>query len=133
LYGQVEDAIEYASAGGTPYLPEQILAIAYKLVAQTKAMPEACKEWRRQVATTKIWAQFQSDFAIAYKEMCDDRQEAEIAGYGGANAAMIQGTEEALANLAAATISDCMAVDTLTATNAKLTSDLIDAKVRIDE
>ena len=89
---------------GTPYSPEQILANAYKLVAQTKAMPEACKEWRRRATMTKTWAQFQTDFAIVYKEMCDDRQEAENAGYGGANAAMIQGAEEALANLVAATI-----------------------------
>ena len=111
LYDQIEDAIEYASAGGTPYSAEQILAIVYKLVAQTKAMPEACKEWRRRSPpTTKTWAQFQTDFAIAYKEMCDDRQEAEVAGYGGANAAMIQGAEEALANLVLATISDHMAV-----------------------
>merc|ERR1740124_568484 len=36
LYNQVEDAIKYVVSGGTPYSPEQVLAIAYNMIAQRK-------------------------------------------------------------------------------------------------
>ena len=76
----------------------------------------------------KTWQQFQVDFAISYKEMINNQTEAENLGYGGANAAV---AEEALANLAAATVSDRTAVATLTTTNATLSSELANANAKI--
>ena len=48
--------------------------------------------------------------------MCKDQLEANELGYGGANAAAIQGSEEVLTNLAAGTVSDRAAVNNLTTT-----------------
>jgi hypothetical protein len=128
LFDQIDGGMEYAAAAGTPYTTEQVLKIAYNLVARTKMFKDECKIWRTQTANYKTWAQFQVDFAISYKEMHDNQTEAENLGYGGANAAV---AEEALANLAAATVSDRTAVAMLTNTNATLSTELANANAKI--
>ena len=45
MYDQVEGAIGYAVASGTPYSPEQVISVAHKLIDQTKALPDTYKEW----------------------------------------------------------------------------------------
>jgi len=43
--------------------------------------------------------------------MCNNQVEADKLGYCGANEAVIQGSEEALANLAAVSVSNCTVKD----------------------
>merc|ERR1740124_1533880 len=123
LYNQVEDAIKYVASGGTPYSPEQVLAIAYNMIAQTKALPRVCKEWRRQNIIYKTRLQFQINFSLAHKVMCNNQLESDELVYGGANAAAIQGAEKALENLAAVT--------TLTTTNTRILQELDTIRVQI--
>jgi len=89
------------------------------------------QKWRRQTVIYKTWAQFQVDFNLAHKETCNDQLEADEFGYGGSDAAAIQGVEEVLANSAAATVSNRAAVLTLMMTNARLSQELANARVQI--
>ena len=43
LTDQIENAVEYASAGQTPYTPEQVVAVAYQLVFKTGLFLDNCK------------------------------------------------------------------------------------------
>ena len=47
LIDQVENAIDYASAGDTPYTPAQDVGIDFQLVFQTGIFNDDCKLWRR--------------------------------------------------------------------------------------
>jgi hypothetical protein len=49
-FKQIEDAMEYAAAGKTPYTPEQIVTIAYQGIFRTGIFPDDCKLWNRQTA-----------------------------------------------------------------------------------
>ena len=43
LIDQVENAVDYASAGDTPYTPAQVVGIAFQLVFQTSLFNYDCK------------------------------------------------------------------------------------------
>jgi hypothetical protein len=126
LYKQIEDSIEFAAAGQTPYSPEQVLSIAYQLVFRTGIFVDDCKLWKRQAAAYKTWPQFKIDFAIAYQEYSEAFETTPRAA--GFSAQEIPGyhedTIDAIANLATATAADRTAVANLTGTNALLTKDL---------
>jgi hypothetical protein len=68
LYKQIEDAIDFAAAGPTPYSTQQVLSIAFQLVFRTGIFADDCKIWKRQTTAYKTWPQFKLDFAIAYQE-----------------------------------------------------------------
>lgn len=46
LFQQIEDAIEFASAGQAPYSPQQVLNIAYQLIFRTGLFADDCKVWK---------------------------------------------------------------------------------------
>jgi hypothetical protein len=48
LSSQLEDAMDYADAGGNPYTAAQVVTNAYSIMFSTGLFPEACREWRRQ-------------------------------------------------------------------------------------
>jgi hypothetical protein len=50
---QIEDAIEFAAAGQTPYSPEQLLNIAYQLIFCTGIFSDDCKIWKCQTTAYK--------------------------------------------------------------------------------
>ena len=43
LIDQVENAVDYASAGDTPYYPAQVVGIAFQLALQTGLFNNDCK------------------------------------------------------------------------------------------
>jgi len=63
--------------------------------------------------------------------MCNNQVEADKLGYCGANEAVIQGSEEALANLAAVSVSNCTVVTTLTTTNVRISKELANTRIQI--
>ena len=67
LIGQVENAVDYASAGDTPYTPAQVVGIAFQLMFQTGIFNDDCKLWRRQPADVKTWTRFMEFFATAHQ------------------------------------------------------------------
>jgi hypothetical protein len=127
LYAQIEDAIDLASAGRTPYSTEQVVANAYSLVFNTGMFPDACREWRRRPAADQTWDHFKTAFAEAHANLCLSQQTTQGAGFHSANNAMdsfVTETADAFANLATATASDRQFMADLAETNKALTKQL---------
>ena len=66
LINQVENAVDYASTGDTPYAPAQVFRIPFQLVFQTGLFNDNSKLWRRQPADVKTWTHFKEFFATAH-------------------------------------------------------------------
>ena len=116
LFDQIEDAIDFAAAGNTPFTNEQIVNSAYNLVFDTGMFTDECKEWRKKEATNKTWAEFKRKFTEAHQDLQESQATARSTGYAGYANAVTQETEalEALAQLANATTVDCATITTLT-------------------
>ena len=127
LYAQIEDAMDLAAAGRTPYTPAQVVANAYSLVFSTGMFPEACREWRRRPGADQTWEHFKTSFAEAHADLRLSQQTTQGAGFHSANNAMdsfVNDTADAFANLATATASDRQLMADLAATNKALTKQL---------
>jgi hypothetical protein len=44
LLKQIEDGVRYANAGAQPYMEAQYVNIAFLLILNTSAIPDACRE-----------------------------------------------------------------------------------------
>jgi hypothetical protein len=126
FYKQIEDAMEFADAGQTPYTPAQILSIAYQGVFRTGIFADDCKIWKRRAAGYKTWEQFKADFRVSYTEYSEALDVApRAAGFHAEDyPSPHDSTVDAIANLATATAADRTAVANLTATNAAMTLSL---------
>ena len=120
---QLEDAQDYADAGGNPYTAEQILANAYSIMFRTGMFNETCREWRRADAAAQTWQNFKTQFALAHSDLADLRATTQSAGFQQANNAMeafATETADAFANLAMAATADRDLLRSLQATNQTL-------------
>jgi hypothetical protein len=125
LFDQIENGMDYAAAGLSPYSTEQVINNAFQLLYATGMFIDDCKIWKRRDTDYKTWDQFKTDFALSHREFRDARgTTAGATEYRANNAVYQQDTIEALANLATATSHDRQAVSTLTATNSALTKEL---------
>jgi hypothetical protein len=126
LFQQIQDARDFAVAGGQPYGAAMIVNVAYTLIFNTGLFPDACRAWQSRAIAGKTWAQFKLDFTTAHREFRLTNQTAQQSGFHSANMMIKQGRDEsmqdtvdAIAKLATATASDRGTVATLTTTNAK--------------
>ena len=125
LTDQIENAVEYAAAGQTPYTPEQVVVVAYQLVFQTCLFLDDCNIWRRKDPADKTCTAFNIFFTISQQEWQESQVTTAGASFQTANTAVYQqDTVEAITNLATATDSDRSAVADLTATKRTLTTDI---------
>jgi hypothetical protein len=125
LFDQIENCIDFAAAGLSPYSTEQVTNNAYQLIFATGMFFDDCKIWKRRDAAYKTWDQFKTDFAESHREFRDARgTTAGATNYQANNAVYQDETIEAIANLATATSHDRQAVATLTSTNSALTKEL---------
>jgi hypothetical protein len=138
LFQQVQDARAFAVAGGKPYGAAMIVNVAYTLVFNTGFFPDACCAWQSRAIAGKTWEQFKIYFATAYREFRLTNQTAQQSRSHSANMMIEHGREEtmqdnvdAIAQLATATASNRGTVATLTATNAKLATQLEAARAQI--
>ena len=133
LFEQINDAVEYAAAGKNPYTDAQIESTAYQLVFNTGVFSLECKEWRKQPANTKTWANFIVFFTERHMDWREDQQLTLGQGFSGqANVVSYQqDTVEAIACLATATAADRKAIENLTATNLVLTTELASAQAKL--
>ena len=58
IFHQIEEAIEYATAGKRPYDPLQIISRAYLLILRIGLYPEPCKDLENKIAADKTWVNF---------------------------------------------------------------------------
>jgi hypothetical protein len=131
LFQQIQDPREFAVAGGQQCGDAMIVNVVFTLVFNTGLFPDAYRSWQARVIADKTWLQFKLDFAAADKEFRLTNQTAQQSEFHSANMMIEQGrgdtmqeTVNAIAQLATATASDHGTVATLTATNAKLASQL---------
>jgi hypothetical protein len=126
-FQQIQDARAFAVAGGKPYGAATIVNVAYTLVFNTGLFPDACRAWQSRAISGKMLAQFKLDFATAHSQLCLTNQTAQQSGFHSANVMIeqgheetMQGTVDAIAQVATATASDLRTIATLTTTNSKL-------------
>jgi hypothetical protein len=107
--------------------------IAFLLILNTGATPDACRDWQRRTPMNQTWADFRREFARAQREQRIISSTAIGTGYHTANVA--EHYEQtpapadtdfvtAMANLATATSADRETVATLTRAIATLTDQL---------
>ena len=133
IFDQIEEAQYFASATGQPYTNNQLLTMAYNLVYAIGLFFNNCKAWNRLHANQKTMDNFKMTFQQAQRELCDQQQTAQQAGFQ-ANGLWrlptatyedsLQETAEALANLATATASDRQALQNLTNTVKELSNQI---------
>jgi hypothetical protein len=63
LFKQIEDAVRYANAGAQPYMEAQYVNIAFLLILNTGAIPDACRDWQQRTPMNQPWAEFRREFA----------------------------------------------------------------------
>ena len=125
FFDQIEDTIEFASAGNSPFTPIQVVNIAYNVIVSTGMFQDDYKIWKRKSADQKTWAQFNIDFAIIHSDLVDSSQTARSSGYQANNATSIQHeTVAPITNLTNATQADRESMPSLTATVTTLTTSL---------
>jgi hypothetical protein len=133
LFKQIEDGFRYANAGAQPYMEAQYVNIAFLLILNTGAIPDACRDWQRRTPMNQTWEEFRREFARAQREQRIISSTASGAGYHTANVAEhyehtpVPADAEfatAMANLATATSADRETVAALTRAIATLTDQL---------
>jgi hypothetical protein len=131
IFQQIQDSRAFAVAVGQPYGDAMIVNVAFTLVFNTGLFPDACHACQARAIADKTWMQFKLDFAVAHREFRLNNKTAQQSGFHSANMMIeqghgeaMQGTVDAIYQPATATASDHRTVATLTATNAKLASQL---------
>jgi hypothetical protein len=116
LFKIIEDGVRCANAGMQPYMEAQYVNIAFLLILNTGAIPDACRDWQLRTPVNQAWADFRREFARAQREQRIIASTASGAGYHTANVAEYYeptpmpantGFVTAMANLATATSDDC--------------------------
>ena len=143
LVDQVEDAVEFASAGKSPYTPKQIVTAAYNLIHETGACESCCKDWRSLTALEQNWDHFKRFFSKANRDIRESQvlSENQVTARGyqanSANAEFDQALDhessalEAIANLAVASSEDKQTISVLTATNSRLVQELVSLRAEL--
>ena len=123
-FDQVENAVEYAAARKTPYSPEYVVTISFKVVFQTGLFLEDCKTWKRLPADSKTWATLTTFFATSHQEWRELQVTTAGFGFQLANHLYQQEMVDAISNLA----TD-MAIDRASVVALAMTKSTITAKV----
>jgi hypothetical protein len=123
LFKQIEDGVRNTNDGAQPYMEAQYVSIAFLLILNTGAIPDACRDWQRRTPMNQTWAEFHRKFARAKREQRIIASTSSGAGYHTANVAEHHEHTPAhadtefvteMANLANATSADRETVATLT-------------------
>jgi hypothetical protein len=130
LFKQIEDCQKYATAGGSPFTPQQIIQAAEALILKTGRYPQAFREWKNLDAVNQTYVTFKDRFYKEFQLQNSLNISAQNAGYQAHNAYGVPpDTDMEDANLASAA-QDFAAAESarqsamaqLTSTNGNLTS-----------
>jgi hypothetical protein len=67
LFKQIKDGVRYTNAGAQPYMEAQYVDIAFLLILNTGAIPDACRDWQRRTPMNQTWEDFHREFARAQR------------------------------------------------------------------
>ena len=81
LIDQIEEAVDFADAGGQPYTAQQIINNAYTIVFQTGMFFDDCKTWRAKPDADKTWQNFKTHFGEAQRQLRLQTATMQSAGY----------------------------------------------------
>ena len=69
LIDQIEDAIDYAASGNTPYSKDKITNMAYNIVYRTGLFSDEWKTWRMKDAPDQTWTTFTAEFTLSHQDL----------------------------------------------------------------
>ena len=55
FFDQIKDAVEFSSAGNTPFTPVQVVNTAFNIISSTGIFQDNCKIWKRRSDVNKTW------------------------------------------------------------------------------
>jgi hypothetical protein len=96
LFQQIQDARDFAVAGGHPYGAAMIVNVAYTLIFNTGLFPDACRAWQSRAIAAKTWEQFKINFATAHREFRINNQTAQQSGFHIANMMIEKGRDDSM-------------------------------------
>ena len=68
-FDQIEDAVEFAEAGASPFTMVQIITKAFIQMFSTGLFKDECKTWNRLPPVSRDWATFKLIFTAAAREL----------------------------------------------------------------
>jgi hypothetical protein len=133
LFKQIEDGVRYANAGVQPYMKSQYVNIAFLLILNTGAIPNAYRDCQRSTPVNQTRTDFRREFARSQRKQRIISSTASSAGYHTANVAenyeptplpANRGLVSVMANLATATSAERETVANFTEEIATMTDQL---------
>ena len=124
MLDQVEDSIEYATAGNNPKTLEQIVMTGQQLITETGMFIDNIKMWKRLPEGDKKCERFKTYFSLDHQDLRENSAVGNLVGQVN-NAVHDAELSESMANLATATAADRHTVSILTATVSQLTKYLV--------
>ena len=83
LFKRIEDDVQFAAAGNTPFTAAQVVSIAFRIIQKTGMFTDDCKIWKRLPAIQKTWAQLKIDFSLAHSKLRESQQTNRTGGDAG--------------------------------------------------
>lgn len=122
-FKKMDEAVQFASDGNTPFNDNDIVETAYFAFQQTGLYLLPCKEWRRRPDNQKTWLNFKQFFANEYHDLKEDQrvQTGQTRYHTANNMTHMQDIGIALDNLALSATNDHRLMEQLIANNATLT------------
>ena len=128
FFRRIEECVDFAAHGRTPFTPEQVVSSAAYTIQKSGLFHDDMREWRRLPAAQKTWEQFKIHFSRAYNDLKETMDTTRSAGF--ANNAE---TAQALNNLANAAVADREAMANMTATINSLTQQLAETNAKLSQ
>ena len=80
-FDQIEDAVEFAEAGNSPFTTSQITTKAFIQMFTTGLYKDECKAWNRLVPLSRTWTTFKLIFTAAARELREMQSMSGNTGY----------------------------------------------------
>eukprot|EP00957_Ditylum_brightwellii_P002789 214897-Ditylum_brightwellii.AAC.1 len=71
---RIDDCIQYASDGKTPYTSKQILPTALHAMQRTRWFKDGIRTWKVRDRVDKTWQNFKTYFAKEYDEIKEEQE-----------------------------------------------------------
>jgi hypothetical protein len=132
FFRRIEECVDFAAAGNTPFSPQQVVNQAFYTVQKSGFFTDDCREWKRLPVGEKTWNRFKEHFSRAYHELKEATNTTQTGGFT-ANNVLTSDPMQALNNLANAAVADKETMASLTATISSLSQQLATANAKLTQ
>ena len=105
FFRRIEECVEFAGAGNTPFPPQQVVTQAFYNIKKSGLFTDDARKWKRLPQAEKTLEKFKEHFDRAYHELKEATATARTSGYTG-NSAMQGDPFQALNNIVNAIVAD---------------------------